>query len=83
MMKFKLEPVSATAAVGTLVQAVIAMLQGFGAIHWTGDQISLVMAVWAAIVGVFLGTVVRASVAPVAGPLVATPAQGQAGPDAP
>lgn len=82
-MKFKLEPVGFTAAASTLVHAVILGLQGFGVIHWTGDQVALAMGIWAAFVGMFLTTVVRNAVAPVAGPLVATPAVNQAGPDAP
>ena len=63
-MNFQSEPVRITAALGTFINALILMLQGFGVIHWTGDQVALVMTAWNAAVGVFLATFVRASVSP-------------------
>ncbi len=65
MNVIKEEPVRFWSAVTALVAAFIALLQIFGAVDWTGDQIAAVMAVVAAVGGLFQFFFVRNKVTPV------------------
>ena len=58
------EPVRFWSAVTTIIAAVIALLQVFGAIDWTADQVAAVMGVVAASGGLIQFFLVRDQVSP-------------------
>ncbi|RKZ94098.1 MAG: hypothetical protein DRQ40_06555 [Gammaproteobacteria bacterium] len=62
----KNEPVRFWALVTTLVAALIALLQIFGVINWSGEQVAAVMAIVAAVGGLIMFFLVRNQVSPVA-----------------
>jgi len=58
------EPVRFWAAITGIVSSIIALLQIFGAVNWTGDQIAAIMLVVAAVGTMFQFFFVRNQVTP-------------------
>lgn len=68
----KTEPVALGGALLGFIAALIAVLQGFAITHWSTTQVSLILALFSALVAV-VTAVARSKVTPVAAPAVAVP----------
>ena len=58
------EPVALTGALTGIVNAVIAVLVGFTIVHWTPEQIALVVGLWNSIISLVFVFVIRNKVTP-------------------
>lgn len=66
------EPVALAGALVTFITALIAALQGFGVTHWTTEQVSLILALFSALIAAVTAAA-RSRVTPVAAPKTSVP----------